>query len=81
MSWSYSVLCCLSDCVHTCVPGVERWLGKPRGPVTGYTTVPQLRNRLSDWLHITAEHSGLPAPPTENPHCFTASVKNIYINR
>lgn len=33
-----------SDTLGMCVAGVERWPGKPRGPVTGYTTVPQLHN-------------------------------------
>lgn len=49
-------------CVHVRVSGVERWPGKSRGSVTGYATITHLRNRLSDWLHISVAHAGVSAP-------------------
>lgn len=67
-------------CECVCVPGVERWLGKPWGLVTGYTTIPQLHNRLIDWLHIAATHAGLSAQYAAKLRHFSVlppSNKNI----
>lgn len=53
-------------CGCVCIPGVERWPGKPWRPVPGHASVSQLHNWLTDWLHIFAKQPGLSAQYTVN---------------
>lgn len=47
-----------------CVAGVERWPGKPGGPVTSLTTATKFYDVLSGWFHITANYPGLQSHST-----------------